>query len=320
MRKFIKKITFSLSIFLVLLFSLIVVIEYIINRNSNFKLKTKPKFVVLGHSHPEHALNDTLINSFINLSESGESYYYTFFKAKKIIEQNPTIEVIFIEFTNNQISENMNNWIWSANHMNYRYPRFSSFMNISDKYILARNNAFKFTQSIIYSFKTNLTRILKSDFSYLNDIGGYVNSKENSIKKIIKTDTDRTSIYRSTNISKYNLEYLTKLIKYSKKKGKRIILIRSPQHKKYHGYSNELTYQKTRKEKYSNIEYLDFSNFPLKNSEFRDLEHLNFKGAIRFSTWFNQILEKGLLESSNKQEIISNEIKNQVKKNYSIKK
>lgn len=60
---------------------------------------------------------------------------------------------------------------------------------------------------------------------------------------------------------------------------------------------------------FPSIEYLDFSKFPLDNSEFGDLEHLNYKGAKVFSNWFAQLLNKGILEKSNKQELINGEIK-----------
>ena len=86
--------------------------EIIIKNSANFKLKPQTKYLVLGHSHPECAFNDSLINNLKNLAQTGESYYYTYFKTIKVLEQNPSIEIVFVEFTNNQIYELMNNWIW----------------------------------------------------------------------------------------------------------------------------------------------------------------------------------------------------------------
>ena len=79
-------------------------------------------------------------------------------------------------------------------------------------------------------------------------------------------------------------------------------------HKKYVGYLNEKKYQSLRELKYSDIEYLDFSKFPLNNNEFGDLEHLNYKGAKKFSIWFNIMLAKGLLNKNDKQRIINTEL------------
>ena len=133
MRQFIQlSITFLIALF-TLIFVSVELSEYVVNKNSDFKLNKSTKYLVLGHSHPECAFNDSLIENFKNISQSGESYYYTYFKAKKIIEQNPSIETVFIEFTNNQINESMNSWIWKEKYMNYRYPRYSPFMNFTDK-------------------------------------------------------------------------------------------------------------------------------------------------------------------------------------------
>ena len=63
-----------------------------------------------------------------------------------------------------------------------------------------------------------------------------------------------------------------------------------------------------------NVEFLDFSKFPLENSEFGDLEHLNYKGAKVFSEWFNTIITKGVLLEYNPRETINREIAELTKK------
>jgi hypothetical protein len=58
---------------------------------------------------------------------------------------------------------------------------------------------------------------------------------------------------------------------------------------------------------FGDIEYLDFSKFPLSMEEYGDLEHLNEFGAKRFSIWFNKMIKDGLLEMDNKQKYINEE-------------
>ena len=45
------------------------------------------------------------------------------------------------------------------------------------------------------------------------------------------------------------------------------------------------------KNKFNDIKFIDMKNFPLKNHEFADLEHLNKLGAKKYSTYFNKLLE-----------------------------
>src|SRR5690606_26188400 len=262
MRQFIKlNITF-LIILLTLIFVLIESSEYIVNKNSDFKLSNNIKYLVLGHSHPECAFNDSLIVDFKNISQSGESYFYTYFKAKEIIKQNPSIETVFIEFTNNQINESMNSWIWKEKYMNHRYPRYSPFMNFTDKIVLAKNNLSGYLNSTSLSLKENSDRIIKQNFNYINSIGGYLHlerDKTDSLINNIKKDYSQSEHFK---ISEYNLKYLTKIIDLCEERGKKVILVRSPQHSKYSGYSNESLYQEIKNNHFSSIEYLDFSKFP----------------------------------------------------------
>jgi hypothetical protein len=59
-----------------------------------------------------------------------------------------------------------------------------------------------------------------------------------------------------------------------------------------------------RKEKFSNIDFLDFNKFPLNDEDFADFGHLNYKGATKFSKWFNTMVNSGLLLNKNKQVLI----------------
>lgn len=311
MRQFIQ-LTLS---FLLVLFTLIFVViecsEYIINKRSDFKLNPNTKYLVFGHSHPECAFNDSLIDNFQNLSESAESYYYTYFKAKKIIKQNPSIETVFIEFTNNQIIDTMNNWIWQERYMNYNYPKYSPFMGFKDKMVLAKNNLSGYSNSSSLSLKHNVGRVVKQNFSYSKAIGGYLYLEKDKTDSLLNNMKTNSMYENNIPVSEMNLNYLSKLVRFCEEQGKKAILIRSPLHEKYSGYSTESTYQEIRKSYFNSIEYFDFSKFPLNNSEFGDLEHLNHKGAKEFSIWFDHLLKMNILHKVNKQKIIDEEIKTQ---------
>jgi len=309
MRRFIKASSFFLLLLVSTIIVLITVVEFVINKNADYRLNTKPKYIVLGHSHSECAFNDSIIDNFKNISHSGESYFYTYLKTIKIIEQNPSIDVVFIEFTNNQINKSMNNWIWDDSHIKYRYSIYSPIMQFSDKIILATNNFDGFFNSNSISLKENLTRLFTRNYNYSNDIGNYLYlNKEKTDSLIKQSKTIKTQEFENS-ISELNLKYLSKTIAFCKQKGKKVILIRSPLHALYTGYNNEIKYKDILSKKFSNCDYLDFSKFTLNNSEFADLEHLNYKGAIIFSKWFNGLLENGFLEKPNPNLHIEQEIK-----------
>lgn len=80
---------------------------------------------------------------------------------------------------------------------------------------------------------------------------------------------------------------------------KSVFLIRSPQHPLYEYRNNEAEFSRIRERYFSDIKFLDFNNFPLKNDDFADFGHLNFKGALKFSAYINQRIMNGMLNTVN---------------------
>lgn len=303
--------------FVLLLFGVIVLMDmstsYLINKKADFKLPSNPKYIIVGHSHPECAFNDSLIDNFKNLANSGESYFYTYFKVKKILEQNNSIETIFIEYTNNQISQEMDNWTWDEKFITERYPIYSSFMSMSDQKILMEHNCKDYLNAFLLSGKSKLSFLFCKDHDYTKKLGGYLYLERDKTDSLLR-DAERPDFIKdkiSDKISITNLLYLNKTIALIKRQNKKIILVRSPQHPKYSGYENEATYKKILADNFSGIEYIDFSNYPLSNAGFGDLEHLNHKGAKVFSTWFNALMKRGLISSKNKQGLINQNLREQ---------
>lgn len=296
--------------------------SYYINKRADFSFEKKPKYLVLGHSHPETAFNDSLISDLSNMAQSGESYFYTFQKAKEIFKQNNSIETVFIEFTNNQINDEMDNWIWGDKYMSNRYPIYSSFMSLHDKRILMDHNLEGFYNAFSISSKNKFSRIIMDDLNFLEEIGGYhylIGNKTDSLllkrKDIDESHKPKINSIRQPEISEFNLLYLTKIINLCDKLNIRVILIRSPQHEKYSGFINEKVFQDILKNNFKHIEFLDFSKFLVSNVEFGDFEHLNYKGARKFSIWFDDLIQKGLLKNPINQQKIDKEIENFIKKN-----
>jgi hypothetical protein len=77
MKLFLKKILiFPIPIILIFI-SIIYLLNKKIEHGKYFSIKPYTEYIVLGHSHPEHALNDSFIDRFENFLKSSESYFYT---------------------------------------------------------------------------------------------------------------------------------------------------------------------------------------------------------------------------------------------------
>jgi len=300
-----RKFTTHLLTFILVLLTILAAFLLLQRYCGNFKVNENSSILIVGHSHPECAFNDSLIGGVKNYAASGESYFYTYFKTKKIIEENPEMTTVLIEFSNNQIRVAKDDWIWNEEYILNRLPKYGAYMDFEAYRLLFTKNPKGLMNAMPGLFKYSLNQAF-GGYKIQEDIGGYLYLERNKTDSLVASINQNPDPENSSNaISAYNLKYLQKLIDYLTSLNKRVFLIRSPLHDLYEGYSNEEQFQELRKTDFSGIEFLDFSKFALENSEFGDLEHLNYKGARKFSLWFNQLLLEGLLEKNEKQDFIN---------------
>lgn len=308
MKTFLIKTFIFLFILFFQVFLLITIGNMIIDNGNYFKIKDDTKYIVLGYSHPAFAYNDSLIDNFENYAQHRESYFYTYFKTKKIIHANEQIKVVFIEFSNTYLSKDaMEDWIWGNASISEHYQRYSVFMNFREIFLLFKKNSNALTNSQLIALKKNWLFILSSNTDYINylDWGGYYFTKVSKTDSIINNLPNDTVKQYTTEISKINFEYLSKIIDLCNQNGIKVFFIRSPLHKNFAGFALEKQFKEFLKNNYPTIELLDFYNFPLENNEFSDLQHLNYAGASKLSIFFNKLIKTGLLENQNKQEMIN---------------
>jgi hypothetical protein len=305
-----KKFLLKISIFLGGLF-LIILIVFGANRYlSNFRINSKDTTLIIGHSHSECAYNDSLITGVANYSDSGETYFYNYIKLKKLIQQNPHVNKILIEFTNNQIKEYMDGRIWEDKYISHRFPKYGVFMNKEEIELLIQKNPSYFKENLSACFKSNFMMILRNRLNYSSEIGGY-KYLERNFTDTEKKEEESLTIEEKTNpnsMATYNLYYLDKIIDFCTQHDIEIFFVRSPLHTSY-ALDNEAVFQNIIKTRYKEIDFLDFSKFPLTDDEFGDAIHLNHKGAKKYSLWFDTLLKKGLFQKTNKQQFIDQEIK-----------
>lgn len=291
MRKFILNIIqFSL------LFSLVVAVSFfllkkLVQETADFKIQKDTKYIVIGHSHPECAYNDSLISNFENFSISGESYFYTLPKVKNIVAQNPQLETVFLEFTNNQISKNVEDWIWEDKYLSYYYAIYSPFIETKDRFLIVKKRPIAFLKNLPIVFKDLLKKTIKP-IKYSYEFGGY-KKIEGTLEKYENKKEDKVIedfVLIDNQVSSIHIFYLKKIIDFLNQNNVEVVLIRSPQHHTYQGFENEAKYQEILNKEFSDVFYIDFNKLPLLDHHFRDPEHLNSEGAKIITNHLNKML------------------------------
>ena len=106
-----------------------------------------------------------------------------------------------------------------------------------------------------------------------------------------------TNIFAHEEELGYQFDYLMKIVELCKIYNVELILINTPTYKS-EIYSNN-TLQSYYNRYFSQIKYLDFSDFVLPDSGYGDIEHLNYKGAEIFSQYLEDNYES-VFESAQK--------------------
>lgn len=293
MNKFIAK-TVGISIaFSAIIGGVLTFENAMIREKSTFSVPAECKSIIVGHSIPEAAYNDSLIPGFKNIASSGESYFYSLPKLQEVLGENPHVENVFIEFTNNQLNENINEWIWSDKYMTYRYPIYSPFLSWSSKLLLIQKNPNAFLKSLSFALKHNLSVIKNQDYNYMPKTGGYKYISHSIADSLLqKAESFKGDETADSTYSTYSLAYLHKLVEICKDYKKTVYFIRSPQHPLSGCRYNEVLYKRILKEDFKDVKFLDFIDFQLNDDDFADLEHLNYKGARAFSKWFYNVVQQ----------------------------
>lgn len=308
MKKFLTRSGLFFFILFVFISVTIYFVNYAIDRGNYFSLDKNITSIVVGHSHPECAFDDSLIQGFKNLAQSGESYFYTYQKLKKIIDNNVQVKNVFIEFTNNQITKKMDDWTWGDAYISEKIPKYAALLQVNDFISLILHNPGALLNSMSVTLKNNLIFLLKRKSNYIdeNDWGHYLKLNRVLIQNEFDTATSDRIKYNTSNkeVSVNNLKYLHEMVQLCRSRGINVFFIRSPLHPHYSGIVNEGLYKMILAKKFADVELLDFKNFPLNNEEYADLEHLNYLGATKFSSFFNQLIKGGLLQNDNKEKMI----------------
>ena len=291
MKKFCKEI----SVFLFIIATIVVVDVFLqktlLFKDDNVKLPKKYSVLILGHSHPAQAYDTNYIKNTINMATAGEAYLYTYFKAKKVIDKNPQIKKVFVEFTNNQIEKGMDNWIWDDVHLQYRIKECWVLLDNEAIQLLYNKNPTGFINAFSKSLFDNLGRLFVSKNAIIKREGihkiGATDEISINNKQLSKLKSSKNLNY-DLEISDYNILYLQKIVKYCQEKHIEVCLIRSPMHKNYDVSYTEYKFKEILRTKFKNIQWLDYKDFPIPNKGFQDAEHLNSYGAKIYSQYFNK--------------------------------
>ena len=303
MKIFIKKIL----VFLVPIFLVWMGLEYFYRTTeSNYSYKHKMltqnyediETLIVGDSHALYGINpDYLDSKAFNLANVSQSLYFDDLLFKKHIDSLKNLKQIIMTISYFSLSklENTEGDIWRkyfySNQMDIRVPVISIF-DVRE-YSLSLTRRFKFSVDFIKYYYDNEESLVGCDASGWGVLYETTNGKSLDTESWSAAKRHEDFLWDFED----NIARLQSIIEYCKKIQCKVYLVDMPV---YHEYVSRLNPDKLEKitkscndlaTHNSNVTYINLrQDFRLENSDFYDPDHLNHKGAKKYTEIINEMI------------------------------
>jgi hypothetical protein len=290
MKKFIKRGVLFLIITGIVSLVVGFLSVFISKQTFDYKIKEKKNILIVGNSHTECSINDSILSNSINLSQSASSYFYSYMKIREFTKYNPQIDTVIISFSDNDLFSEKEKWFSSSEKINNKMTRHIILFNKDDYLDLFKSNPI---EVIVQTF------ILYSDFYNLHTkkrdfIGSYNKINVNKIDEDI-IEFNRSPPIIDSIIAITELQYLLKIYNFTQENEIKLILLNTPIYpilEKHFSVIRQRNCSSIARDQMPNATYSDHTSFVLKNSDYADLSHLNNKGSNKYSEFLQSIFNK----------------------------
>jgi hypothetical protein len=237
-----------------------------------------------GDSHVQVCVNDKIVAHSTNLSQSSESFYFTFYKISTIIRNNPGISRIYLGFSYHSLSSYYDDCIFGSFSKDIA-PRYFFILPGSEKIKILRHN---------FSNLTVFLKNLLSNGSSPAFLGNYENafSKTTAVRNSMDKRL-RLQFYKNGHLNAFstlNLQYLDEIVRLCKRHKIQLLLLNTPLHPYYKkGIPPEYLQKYDQVVNHYQLEVINLNHLPLSDSCFiPDGDHVSVEGATIVSKYLSQ--------------------------------
>jgi hypothetical protein len=289
-----KKFTCQVLLFLGVMVVVVIIYLggiYFMQSSTSFALPPDKHILVLGDSHTECAIDDDIFSRAENVSQSASTYLHSYCKLRKFLDKNEHVDTVLLSFHFPGLTVSVDDrWLFNEKYMMMQLPRYVMLMDREEMAIFA-NRKKTFVKAVLQfplKFLINFARKGGRGLSYRDlDIGGYLNLDRDKLQENIARH-DREVARGDTAISSYQKAYLLKIVELCEARGVELILINSPMYKPEVYSDPDRRWKDFHATYLPGVTYLDYSAFPLPDSCYGDIQHLNYKGARIFSKYLQE--------------------------------
>ena len=276
---FITKLTKLTLLSLSTIILLIFVTTFFCRKYITLEVPISKRTLIVGDSHTECSINDSIIPNCINLSQSGTGYFYTYVKLRSIINANPQIDTVVVGYSYDDVSAQKDAWFWGDESIKFKLRNYFFMFDLEDYFSLFKSNPV----SVIMNTPQVIFHNVKILFYGISSLGGYLPLERNNLEESIKRR--RQESINENEFSPYQRLYLLKIYELCQSRKINLVLINPPIYPVLEQYQDVLKskYYEFAKRELSNAILVNHSNVKIPENGFSDLSHLNKKGAAIYS-------------------------------------
>ena len=219
-----------------------------------------------------------------------ESFYFSYYKLKMLLNNNPSVEKVFLGLSYHSLSSYYDRFI-SGDYSAGIAPKYFYLLPLKEKFVMIHWNS-----SNLLPFMKSVNRVLSNDrYSYL---GGFSNQHDKTSAVDTSMEKRLLSHYYSNEelnpFSKLNISYLDKIIGLCETKGVVLITLDTPLHE-YYQKNVPVEYQKKLGDIINSrkLDHIDLSSITLSDEYFApDGDHVSKIGADKTTIRLKEIMHE----------------------------
>ena len=257
--------------------------------------------LVCGDSHTMSAVNDSVLSSSMNISNTSQPFFYTYSVLVPLLARNPQIQTVLLGYSFHSVSSIMDDILFNSDLAKNNCVRRNNYLAVADlSYVvqLVRTDGIQIL--VLVSLKQIWKSLHPEGIHDVMFIGKYYPSTgQNLTDENVEAAIQRHYYYESGlvryGIAEYQINYLYKIAELCNQNEIELFLVNTPVSTQYYeaipqNYIDNFYYIASTVD----ATLLDFHDSSLPDSCYGNADHLNYYGAAEFSLLLDSILDHRL--------------------------
>ena len=219
-------------VIIVIFFLLVLFLLATTFKAKSFQIDETVEEIFVGDSHVRYAVDDSLLINSLNMGNSSESTYFSYFKLKQILKSNPNITTIYLGFSYHNISGYYDQYTFGR-YSREIAPNYFFILPIWEQLKMIEWNLKRFLHFKLSLLKSGVKIWMNKDTFQVSSNNPYNNV---SAQETIMDERLNFQYYidgKINSFSNLNLTYFDKIVALCQNENVELIVLNTPLHHYY---------------------------------------------------------------------------------------